>query len=133
MKNAKCCIPQELLDIIFMELDFSSIEKSRSLQSDYVKKCTEYSTITEAAKNGNLHCVKFHHINRNKGCTTSAMDWAVYNGHLDVVKWLHENRKEGCTTYAMDYAAKNGHLDVVKWLHLKRTEGCTTNAIDRAA
>ncbi len=153
MNNIAYCVPQELLDIIFMELDFSSIEKSRSLQSDYVKKCTEYITLYKSVENGNLHCLKYlfskgqcakyslmdmaaengHleiviwlHENRKEGCTIKAMDMAAKNGHLDVVKWLHFNRKEGCTTWAMDFAAKNGHLEVVKWLHENRTEGCTT-------
>ncbi len=52
-------VPQEIIDMIFMECDFSTLEKSRSLQSDYVKNCTEYSTLTEAVENGNLHCVKY--------------------------------------------------------------------------
>ncbi|GMF25643.1 unnamed protein product [Phytophthora fragariaefolia] len=61
------------------------------------------------------------------------MDAAAACGHLDVVKWLHLYRTEGCTTTAMDLAAANGHLEIVKWLHSHRIEGCTTAAMDNSA
>ncbi len=44
------------------------------------------------------------------------MNLAAANGHLEVIKWLHENRNEGCSTWAMDWAVENGHSEVVKWL-----------------
>jgi ankyrin repeat protein len=163
MENEPFCFPQELEDIIFLYLNMSTLVECRTLQSNYVKKCTEYFSLQTAVEKGNLHCVRYllssledwgywldtliewaalngHldiviwlHFNKTEGCPYKAMDMAAANGHLDIVIWLHFNRTEGCTTSAMDNAAANGHLEVVKFLHENRTEGCTTYAMDLAA
>lgn len=52
-------LPQEIQDKIFMLMDYKDIKETIELQSDYVKRCTEYSSIDEAVKSGNLYCIKY--------------------------------------------------------------------------
>jgi hypothetical protein len=123
--NDKFRFPQELEDIIFLYSDTSTHKETITLQSNYVKKYTEYSSLETAAEKGNLQCIKVILSCRDIQCAKNAMDRAAENGHLEVVKWLHKNRNEGCTDDAMDMAAENGYLEVVKWLHYNRNEGCS--------
>ncbi|RLN06100.1 hypothetical protein BBJ28_00004666 [Nothophytophthora sp. Chile5] len=51
-----------------------------------------------AAFRGNLEIVQWLHENRSEG-----------------LQWLWANRAEGCTTVAVDFAIYNGHFPVVKW------------------
>ncbi len=45
------------------------------------------------------------HVNRTEGCTTKAMDYAVFSGHL-------------YDDYALRRASKKRHFEVVNDLHL---------------
>ncbi len=112
-------LPQELEDIIFLNLNFDTLVECREIQSAYVKKCTEYNSFGIAAEKGNLHCIRYlfsQGLKPSKYYSFNLMNEAADNGHLEIVIWLHENRTEGCTTWAMDYAAKNGHLEIVNFL-----------------
>ncbi len=114
-ENDKFRFPQELEDIIILMLDMCTLVECRTLQSNYVKKCTEYDSLETAVKKGNLHCVRYL-LSQEYGCITWAMNLAAYYGHLEIVKWLHYNRTEGCTTFAMDWAAANGRLEIIEFL-----------------
>ncbi len=139
VRQEKFSFPQELEDIIFLYLDDSTIKKTREIQSAYVKKCTEFSSLKVAVQKGNLHCVRYLLPQGHKPSKYlsffpfNLMDLAAENGHLEVVKWFHENRTEGCSDFAMNLAAANGHLEVIKWLHENRTEGASVYAMCWAA
>ena len=72
-----------------------------------------------ASQNGHLNCLKYAHEN---SCSWNEKTCrrAAYNGHLDCLKYAHEN---GCkwNKNTREYAAKNGHLDCLKYA---RDNGC---------
>ncbi|OQS02341.1 hypothetical protein THRCLA_05275 [Thraustotheca clavata] len=70
-----------------------------------------------AAMNSNIDVMKFnHHIENGPGSTTAAMDGAATSGHLEVVEFLNENRTEGCTSKALNEAIYKGYANVVQYL-----------------
>ncbi|KAG3099485.1 hypothetical protein PI124_g15121 [Phytophthora idaei] len=44
------------------------------------------------------------------------MDLAAIKGELSVIKWIHESHGEGCTSMAVEFAVYSGHLRTVWWL-----------------
>ncbi len=54
-----CLLPQEILDKIFLYLDYKTLENCRELQSEFVKSTTQYDNFYDAAKNGNLKALKW--------------------------------------------------------------------------
>ena len=106
---------QEIIDKILLFTDYECLKKTRELQSEYVKKCTEYNYIHIAAENGNLDNMKWL---KEQGCPwdESTFDYAAKNGNLENMKWLKE---QGCPwdddTFL--FAAKNGNLENMKWLN----------------
>jgi hypothetical protein len=52
-------LPIELQDKIFLHLSWEELERTRGLQSPYVKKCTEFNNMADAIKSGNLENVKW--------------------------------------------------------------------------
>lgn len=83
---------QEIQDIIFLNLDYISLDKTRELQSDYIKKVTQRGEISKVALDGNLENMKWL---KEQGCTLDTLTFvcAVQNGNLENVKWLKE---QGC-------------------------------------
>ncbi|CAK4700639.1 hypothetical protein AeMF1_013546 [Aphanomyces euteiches] len=93
--------------------------------------------VDSAASGGHFEIVKYLKEHRQEGCTTVAMDEAIYVNPpelaLEIVKYLHENFSAGGTTRALDSAAELGRLEIVKFLTEKTAFGCTTQAMDSAA
>ena len=84
------------------------------------------ATTLEAAKNGDLECLKYLHEN---GCPwdADATRMAAAHGHLECFKYLHEN---GCPwenetlLEAQNLAAEHGYLECLKYIH---ENGCPLN------
>lgn len=51
-------LPQEILDKVFLYLDWKTLTYTRKIQSDYVKKITEFEYAEIAAFNGNIGNMK---------------------------------------------------------------------------
>jgi len=117
-------LPQEVIDKIFLYLDFETLSKTREIQSDYIQSITSYSTLCYAALNGNLANMKWI----LSYTTDYILDEyviidAAYNGNLCNIKWLHSI---GCpwNEDTFNYAIINGNLENIKWLFYK---GCPYN------
>jgi len=52
-------LPQELQDKIYLYLDFETLKKTRTYQSNYVKRITKFNIVNDAAKFGNLDNMKW--------------------------------------------------------------------------
>jgi hypothetical protein len=117
-----CVLPQEIIDKIFLELDYENLEETRAIQSEYVQKCTEYFNITDASKNGNLENMKWL---KEQGCPWNdyTFEYAATNGNLENMKWLKE---QGCSLniHVFNAATENGNLENMKWL---KEQGCPWN------
>ncbi len=85
-------LPQELYDLIFLDLDFSTLENCREIQSEFVKSTTLYSNFNDAIKCDNFKALKWL---KEQGYT---WDWNTYtialeNGNLKIIEWLKD---QGC-------------------------------------
>ena len=108
-------LPNEINDKIFLYLDFESLEKTRIFQSNYVKKVTQYETLLEAVRNGNLDNIK-HLCKKDHVWDKYTFPYASINGNLDNMKWLLIN---GCpwNIGTFVYAIMNGCLENICWLY----------------
>lgn len=108
-------LPQEIQDKILLKLDWETLERSRDLQSEYVKNRTQFKTITEAALHGNLENMKWL---KSIGChwDTDVFAVAAAKGNLEIMKWLREN---DCPWdfRPFSYATRQGNLENMKWLY----------------
>ncbi len=85
-------LPQELLDKIFLYLDYDTLVNCREIQSEFVKSTTLYSNFNDAIKGNNLKALKWL---KEQGYT---WDWNTYtialeNGNLKIIEWLKD---QGC-------------------------------------
>ncbi len=63
--NKMGVLPQELIDKIFLYLDYDTLVNCRELQSEFVKSTTHYANLEDAARNGNLKALKWL---KKQGC-----------------------------------------------------------------
>ncbi|KAJ3250112.1 hypothetical protein HK103_004034 [Boothiomyces macroporosus] len=110
----KRSLPTEIWDRIWLLCDENTLKGTRELQSEYVKKTTEFFTFTQAAKNGNLKNMKWLKEN-NCPLYIGTFREAANNGDLETMKWLKENNCpwDGWT---FSVAEENGDLETMKWL-----------------
>jgi len=88
-----------ITDEIFLYLDFETLQKTRILQSKYVKNVTAYSDISIAASHGNLANMKWLLENDyifDEYEFRKAFSNAAEHGNLANMNWLLEN---GCPLY----------------------------------
>jgi hypothetical protein len=115
----KLLLPQELLDKIFLYLDYDTLVNCREIQSEFVKSTTHYNCCKDAAINGNLKALKWL---KEQGCpwNENTFGVAVKNGNIDTLVWLKEN---GCpwNSWTFVSAAEHGDLKVLEWL---KENGC---------
>lgn len=105
-------LPVEIKDQIFLYLDHPSLIMTRELQSDHVKKVTEYENVYDASKFGNLACVKYLH-SIGKGYIY-AIENAAGNGHVDIVSYLLLKITDTKTlSNALQYAQESKHSHIV--------------------
>lgn len=97
--------------------------------------CNElYTTIDNAAKNGNLNYVRILHNTKEDLCKVTTLEYSVCSGNLELVEWVYNHCPEDITTFiALGYAAGHGHLNVVKFLYSKNPKENTLLAIKLAA
>ena len=133
----RLCVDIE--NIIFQYLDFETLEKTRHLQSDYVKMVTKYGTILSAIANNNIANLKWLKSIGYEFPLTAFL-YAILSGNYSTLLWLEENNcpKNGKEViyaacignlefvkfffkrgYKCDdafyYAADKGHLNIMKW------------------
>jgi len=137
-------LPQEIIDKIFLYLDFKTLSETREIQSDYIQCVTAWSTlcyaaltgnltnmkwllsyttdyrlneyvITNAANHGNLHNIKWLH---SIGCPWNGdtFNYAIINGNLDNMKWLFHNKCPYDKEYGLLKAIRNHSLENMMWL-----------------
>ena len=119
-------IPIEIQDKIFLYLSFEDLEKSRELQSPYVKDRTKFGTLIDVIKYINA---KYNGLNNikwllNQGIDPSANDnrairSASSNGHTDAVKLLLADPRvdpAADNNEAIRAASRHGHAEIVKIL-----------------
>lgn len=115
-------LPQEIKDLIFLELDYKNILNTRDLQSAHVKNITYHNTLTDAILKGNLGNVKWLHSNRYKSLEfytsfDNAYELAAFYGHLEILKFLTQIRYPAkLNDYVFSAAAEKGHLHIMRWL-----------------
>lgn len=110
----RLCVDIE--DMIFQYLDFETLEKTRHLQSDYVKMVTQYGHINWAVKNNNLLNAKWlKQIGQEFDILT--VFYAISNDNKPMILWLEENNCHLLAEKATAGAAAMGNLELVKWLH----------------
>lgn len=121
-------LPQEIQDRIFLELGsdnigFETLEKTRDIQSYYVRQCTQFNDIEKAAECGNLDNIKWLRTNGHEWYVNQYFGQsyvfraAVKFGDFNIIKWLYEN---GCPLkdYELtEIAAENDDFECMKWLH----------------
>jgi hypothetical protein len=94
-------IPIEIQDKIFLYFDYENLERTRELQSNYVKDKTKFSTLR-----GIINCIyNFNHVIK-------------YNG-LNNIKWLLNDQRVNPAVdnnYAIRSASLYGLTDIVKLL-----------------
>lgn len=92
-------LPQEIQDQIFLHCDWETLEKSRDLQSEYIKNKTKYNNTKEAALNGNLENIKWLREN-DYPWNAETFHYAEKHGNSDNIAWL---RKNGCPTFDISF------------------------------
>jgi hypothetical protein len=93
-------------------------------------KYPQYSTLTSAARGGQLDMMKWLHFELGCPWDGTACTQAAKNGHLHVLKWLyHEARfnslahthsdpgRQPWPTATISSAAQGGHMHVLVWLN----------------
>jgi ankyrin repeat protein len=116
-------LPVEINIIILMNLNSDDIHKiGKEKIPEYVWLRKEYNNVEEAARNGNLICMKYL-IEEQKidirNNNNYALNSSIRGGHLNVVKYLVEERGANIhrdNNSALQISVKNGHIDVVKYL-----------------
>jgi hypothetical protein len=94
-KTPRVRLNQELQDMIFLACDWDFLNKTRIVQSDYVKKLTEYSNMESAAKYGNLTNIKYL-LNRGSKLDTHVfVEAGGYKG-IDSIKNLEWLKSQNC-------------------------------------
>jgi hypothetical protein len=87
-------LPQDIQDMIFLDyLNNAYREVTRDMQSQYVKKKTQYDTLEKAVKNGNKLCVKYL-LDKGEIPKSDLKVLASCNEHNDLAKWLSENKNK---------------------------------------
>ncbi|RLN54598.1 hypothetical protein BBJ28_00009551 [Nothophytophthora sp. Chile5] len=121
-------------DAAKLAMEFGHVHVLQWLSENHPDRC-EWSTylMDMAARFGRFAIVRWLHDNRSEGCTTLAMDWALYCSDMEMVQWLHANRTEGCSTQVMTYAAFHGQLPALQWLVANQIEGRPGEALAEAA
>jgi hypothetical protein len=113
--------PIEIRDKIFLLLDKKILKKTRCIQSVYVKKITEYFTIRDAERSGNVECIKWL-IDRSKW--NYNMDYTfnriIEYGNIDDIKWAL-GRGFKWNNFSLHTAVGRKDLRIVKWA---RENGC---------
>ena len=86
-------LPEKIRNRIFLYCDFTSLEKTRELQSDYVKHVTQSGNIKEAIKKGNIINIRW--LRRRYYPWYVLYPWNTYlflhtilHGNLGITRWL---------------------------------------------
>jgi len=81
-------------------------------------KCPiDWKACANAAKNGQLECLKYLREEVKAPWDFSTAEWAAENGHLHILEYLVERKYDRYDEWPCEFAAMNGHLDCLKYLH----------------
>lgn len=117
-------LPVVIRDRIFLYFgtgrDFKTLERTRELQSPYIRQLTQFNNISRDARFGNLDNIKWlremgHNWKKN------TLGNAALFGDLDIIKWLYAN---GCNdikfqeyqSCAQNMAIKGCKIDILNWM-----------------
>lgn len=127
-KHSFGMLPQEIQDKIFLELgpdDFETLERTRVIQSEYVRQCTQFDNMEEAVKNGNLNNMKWLHSQEDEWSNIwdddlepfiETMNIINNDIKLTILKWLHRIGRPFDDNIFTE-AVRIGDLNIMKWLH----------------
>lgn len=109
-------LPIEIQDKIFLFCDYSTLQYSREFQSEYIRKISQFKDYIQAAKAGNLHCIKLLYRTNNYELSSSDFKDIIRNCNLEIVRWLYSVE---CflTDSVLLIAVENPDVEVIKYLH----------------
>lgn len=111
-------LPTEIWDNIFLYLDYDTLERYRSLQSNYIKRLTQFNSLILAAKHGNIENIKWLFKN---SLYKQVQDKILYQLSRENPRFniLHMGQ---LLRHIRAKAIKNGHFDTFLYLNEKQTE-----------
>ena len=109
-------LPQEIQDNVLLLLDCETLKNCRDIQSDYVKKCTEFQNYDDAIEAGNLEILKWLHANTKCKLTDNQSSFAARHARIEILKWL---LTQGLTfdCYTFQEAIDSGNFETVKFVY----------------
>lgn len=109
-------LPQEIQDNVLLLLDYKSLKNCRELQSDYVKKCTEFQNYDDAIEAGNFENLKWLHANTKLKLTDNQSSFAARFSRIEILRWL---LTQGLTfdCYTFQEAIASGNFETVKFVY----------------
>jgi len=107
-------LPREIIDKIFLYLDFKTLQNTREIQSDYVKKCTEFDSASIAAFNGNIMNMKWLIYNDYKENYRYhyAFKYCMFNDDVETIKWFIEKGFK-CDKYLITLTERFGNVEII--------------------
>lgn len=110
-------LPQEILDKVFLYLDWNTLSNTRKIQSDYVKKITEFEHAEIAAFDRNISNMKWLIYNRDITDVSLryAFKYVMYNDDIETVKWFLDSRYKPYkqNKYIIDLAERFGNPEMI--------------------
>jgi len=118
-------LPIELMDMMWLNCDKETLEKTRDLQSNYIKEITQYFDVNDSAKNGNIKNLKWLYNKGNK-LNYLTFENAVFNGNLIILDWLLNNKCPYVYNRIIYHISKKDNVDeVLNWVNAN----CDKNSI----
>ena len=118
-------LPIELMDMMWLNCDKETLEKTRDLQSNYIKEITQYFDVNDSAKNGNIKNLKWLYNKGNK-LNYLTFENAVFNGNLIILDWLLNNKCPYVYNRIIYHISKKDNVDeVLNWVNAN----CDKNSV----
>lgn len=107
-------LPNEIQDQIYLFLDYETLENSRELQSEYIKKVTKWDDYEKAIRDRNLDNVKWLYYQQKLKPKATHLQTAARLGQFEIMKFLYS---VNCpmNMYVSQAAAQFGDLEILKW------------------
>lgn len=111
-------LTQDIIDMIFLYCDWDTLDKTRNLQSNYVKNITEYNDMKYAALYGNFTNLKWLYFNGSI-LYHNVFEYAAKNTKsniIEILSWLKE-KKCPYRSETLYYNYMHINIDILRWLN----------------
>lgn len=111
-------LTQDIIDMIFLYCDWDTLNKTRKLQSNYVKNITEYNDMKYAALYGNFKNLKWLYFNGSI-LYHNVFEYSAKNTKsniIEILSWLKE-KKCPYRSETLYYNYMHIHIDILRWLN----------------